>query len=62
MATEKELRRELDGERRQLTEAVESLRQELADLAERGKKVGAAAAAAAGAYAAVRLVLRLRRR
>jgi len=61
MAGEKELRRELDSERQQLTEAVESLREELAGLAERGKKVGAAAAAAAGAFAAVRLVRRLRR-
>jgi uncharacterized protein (UPF0335 family) len=62
MAGEKELRHELDGERQQLTVAVESLREELADLVERGKKVGAAAAAVGGAYAALRLVLRLRRR
>jgi hypothetical protein len=62
MAAEKELRRELDVERKELTDAVESLRVELSQLAERGKKVGAAAAAAGGAYAAVRLVLRLRRR
>jgi hypothetical protein len=62
MAAEKELRRELDTERKELTDAMESLRAELSRLAERGMKVGAAAAAAGGAYAAVRLVMRLRRR
>jgi hypothetical protein len=62
MATESELRRELAGERAQLTEAVSALRDELGHAAERGKKVGAAVGAAGGLLAAVRLVLRLRRR
>lgn len=61
MATESELRRELAGERAQLTEAVSALRDELGKTAKRGKKVGAAVGAAGGLLAAVRLVLRLRR-
>lgn len=62
MASETELRQELAGERAELTEAVSALRDELGHAAERGKKVGAAVGAAGGLLAAVRLVLRLRRR
>ena len=62
MARETELRQELAGERAELTEAVSALRDELGHAAERGKKVGAAVGAAGGLLAAVRLVLRLRRR
>jgi hypothetical protein len=62
MGTEAEIRQELATERRELTEAVESLREELGHTAERGKKVGAAVGAVTGALLAVRTVLRLRRR
>jgi cell division septum initiation protein DivIVA len=62
MGTEAEIRRELATERRELTQAVESLREELGHTAERGKKVGAAVGAATGALLAVRTLLRLRRR
>ena len=62
MDTETEIRRELAGEREQLTDAVAALREELGQVAERGKKVGAAVGAAAGAAAAAKLLLRLRRR
>lgn len=62
MATETEIRRELAGEREQLTDAVATLREELGHVAARGKKVGAAVGAAAGAAAAAKLLLRLRRR
>jgi hypothetical protein len=62
MATESEIRRELAGERKQLTEAVATLREELGHAADRGKKVGAAVSAVAGLAGAAKLVLRLRRR
>jgi ABC-type transporter Mla subunit MlaD len=62
MAGETEIRRKLAGEREQLTDAVASLREELGHAADRGKKVGAAVGAAGGVLAAVRLLLRLRRR
>ncbi|MGH2999506.1 MAG: hypothetical protein ACRDNM_09420 [Gaiellaceae bacterium] len=55
MATETEIRKEIAGEREQLTEAVSSLRGELAGAA---KKAGAAA----GALVAAKLALRLFRR
>ena len=61
MATETEIRKEIAGEREQLTEAVASLREELGHAAERGKKVGAAVGAAVTAAAVVRVVLKLRR-
>jgi hypothetical protein len=57
MGTE-EIREEIAAERRELTEAVASLRTELGHTAERGKKIGAAV----GAAMAARLLLRLRRR
>jgi hypothetical protein len=62
MATETEIRRELAGEREQLTDAVATLREEFGHAADRGKKLGAAVGAAAGAAAAAKLLLRLRRR
>jgi hypothetical protein len=62
MATETEIRRELAGEREQLSEAVATLREELGHAADRGKKLGAAVGAVAGAAAAAKLLLRLRRR
>ena len=62
MGTEGEIREELAAERRELTEAVESLREELGQTAERGKKVGAAFGAAAGVALTLRTVLRLRQR
>jgi len=61
MATEHEIRRELEGERGQLSDAVTELRSELGNAADRGKKVGAAVAAVGSIAAALRLVRRLRR-
>jgi hypothetical protein len=61
MATEREIRRELEGEREQLSDAVADLRSELGHAADRGKKVGTAVAAVGGIAAALRLVRRLRR-
>jgi phage terminase Nu1 subunit (DNA packaging protein) len=57
MGTESELREEIATERRELTEAVSSLRTELEQTAERGKWVGAAL----GAALAVRTALKVRR-
>jgi hypothetical protein len=61
MAGETEIRRELAGEREQLTDAVADLREELGHAAERGKKVGVAVGAVAGIATALRIVRRLRR-
>jgi hypothetical protein len=59
MATESELRREIADERRELTNAVESLRTELDHAADRGKQLGAIL----GAAVAARMILkRLRSR
>lgn len=58
MATESELRQEIADERRQLTEAVASLRTELDHAAERGKQIGVLVGAA---LAARMLIKRLRR-
>ena len=49
MATESELRREIADERRELTNAVDSLQEELGKTAERAKKIGAAVGAVVGA-------------
>jgi hypothetical protein len=57
MATESELREEIASERRQLTDAVASLRTELDHAAERGKKIGVLVGAA---LAARMLIKRLR--
>ena len=62
MASETEIRRRLADERRELTNAVASLREELGHAAERGKKVGAGIGAATGAAVLARVLLRLRRR
>ncbi|MFL5960028.1 MAG: hypothetical protein ACJ75G_07185 [Gaiellaceae bacterium] len=62
MATESELRREIADERRELTNAVAELREELGQTAERGKKLGVAVGAVTGAVLALRTAFRLRRR
>ena len=62
MATEAELRQEIAEERRELTDAVASLREELGQTAERGKQLATVAGAAAGAALAVRTLVRLLRR
>jgi len=62
MAGDTEIRRELAGERKELADAVASLREELSRARDRGKKVSAAVGAAGGALAAARLLLRLRKR
>ena len=62
MATDPELKRELAEERRELTNAVADLREELNHTAERGKQVGTMVAAVAGAALAIRTALKIRRR
>jgi len=62
MATESELRQEIASERRQLTDAVASLREELGETAERGKRLGVAVGAAAGTAIALKTLVRLLRR
>jgi len=61
MASEAEIRKEIAAERRELTEAVASLREELGHAAERGRKLGAAVGAATGTALLARALLRLRR-
>jgi hypothetical protein len=58
MASESELRREIAGEREQLAEAVESLREELNETAERGKRIGVIVGAAAAALIVARKLAR----
>jgi hypothetical protein len=62
VATESELRREIADERRELTAAVASLREEVDRAAERGKKLGTAVGAATGVVIFARGLLRMRRR
>jgi hypothetical protein len=62
MATESELKREIADERRELTDAVASLREELGQTAERGKRLGAAVGAATGAALAAKTIVKLLRR
>jgi hypothetical protein len=62
MATESELRQEIASERRELTDAVASLREELGQTAERGKRLGVAVGTAAGAALALKTLVRLLRR
>jgi hypothetical protein len=62
MPSESELRRGIADERRELTNAVASLREELGQTAERGKRLGTAVGAVTGAVLAARTLLRLRRR
>jgi hypothetical protein len=61
MATESELRREVANERQQLTNAVDSLKEEIGNTTERGKRIGAAVGAVAGAALALRTALKIRR-
>jgi hypothetical protein len=62
MATESELRQEIAAERRELTDAVASLREELGQTAERGKRLGVAVGTTAGVALAVKTLFRLLRR
>jgi hypothetical protein len=62
MATESELRREIADERRELTNAVADLREELGQTAERGKQLGVTLGAVTGAALAVKTLLKLRRK
>jgi hypothetical protein len=62
MATESDLKREIADERRELTYAVASLREELGQTAERGKRLGAVVGAATGAALAAKTVVKLLRR
>jgi hypothetical protein len=60
--TEQGLRQEIADERRELTNAVGSLREELDEAKARSKKIGKVVAAATGAALAARTVFRLVRR
>ena len=62
MASEPDLRREIADERRELTNAVADLREELDHTAERGKQIGTMVGAVAGAALAIRTALKIRRR
>ena len=62
MASESELKREIADERRELTNAVTSLRQELGQTAERGKRLGVKVGAATGAALAAKTLVKLIRR
>jgi hypothetical protein len=62
MASESDLRREIADERRELTNAVADLREELDKTAERGKRIGVMVGAVAGTLLALRTALRIRRR
>jgi hypothetical protein len=62
MASESDLRREIADERRELTNAVADLREELDKTAERGKQIGVMVGAVAGALVAIRTALKIRRR
>jgi len=62
MPRQSELRREIADERRKLTDAVASLREELGHTAERGKRIGTTVGAVAGAAVALRTALKIRRR
>jgi hypothetical protein len=62
MPSEPDLRREVADERRELTNAVSDLREELDKTAERGKQIGVMVGAAAGALLALRTALKIRRR
>lgn len=62
MPSEPDLRREIADERRELTNAVADLREELDRTAERGKQIGVMVGAVAGALVAIRTALKIRRR
>lgn len=57
-----DLRREIAGERAQLSDAVSTLRREVGTVASRGRTVGTAVGAATAVVAALRIALSLRRR
>jgi hypothetical protein len=61
MPKETEIREEIADERRQLTDAVEALREEIDHTAERGKRIGIAVGAVTGAVLTIRTALRIRR-
>jgi flagellar biosynthesis/type III secretory pathway protein FliH len=62
MATEPDLKREIADERRELTNAVAALREEIGEATERGKQIGIAAGTLIGATLALRTALKIRRR
>jgi len=62
MATEPDLKRELADERRELTNAVADLREEIGEATERGKQIGITAGALIGGALALRTALKIRRR
>jgi hypothetical protein len=62
MATESELKREIADERRELTNAVSELREELGQTSERAKRLGVKVGAATGAAIAAKTLLKLLRR
>ena len=62
MGNEAKIRKEIAAERRELTAAVASLREELGQTVERGKKLSAVVGAATGVTLAARTLFRLRRR
>lgn len=62
MATEPEIRQELAEERRELKDAVDSLRAELGHAAEKSKKLGVGVGAATGAAVVAKVLLKLSRR
>jgi hypothetical protein len=62
MPSEPDLRREIADERRELTNAVADLREQLDKTAERGKQIGVMVGAVAGALVAIRTALKIRRR
>lgn len=61
MATESDLRRDIADERRELTNAVDSLKTEVGKTTERAKQVGTAVGATIGATVLLRTALRIRR-
>jgi hypothetical protein len=61
MAKESELRQEIADERRELTNAVADLRDELDKTAQRGKQIGVVLGAVTAAAITIRTTLRIRR-
>jgi len=61
MATESDLRRDIADERRELTDAVDSLKEEVGKTTERAKQIGTAVGATVGATLVLRTALRIRR-
>lgn len=61
MASEPDLRRELADERRELTNAVADLREELDKTAERGKQIGVVVGVVTATALTIRTALKIRR-